>query len=101
MKLITSKQIIMIKSTSFLNKTMNVIFYLVFPLIVATLVSCSKVTPVPVSECSAVVSHVQSILKDKAPNKSKMHKQCKSATDEIRGCVMAAEKPMKILQCDF
>ena len=30
-----------------------------------------------------------------------MLKQCKAATDEARGCIMAADKPMKLLQCDF
>ena len=63
--------------------------------------ACSKDAPVPESECEKVVTHVKSVLKDKAPSTSKMLKQCKAATDEARGCVMAADKPMKILQCDF
>jgi len=65
------------------------------------LLSCSKATPVPASECKQVVSHVKKVLGKNAPSNSKMLKQCKKATDEARGCVMAADKPMKILQCDF
>lgn len=55
--------------------------------------------PVPVSECDNVVKHIKSVLKDKAPSMSEMRKQCKAATDEERGCAMAADKPMKILNC--
>jgi len=65
------------------------------------LISCSKPAPVSINECDKVVSHVKSILKDRAPSNSEMLKQCKAANDEARGCVMAANKPMKILQCDF
>ena len=72
---------------------------LLIPLLV--LYGCSKPDPVAESECNKVVSHVKSILKDRAPSQSEMLKQCKTASDEARGCVMAANKPMKILQCDF
>lgn len=89
------------KNTSPVNKAVNVVTFLALPLVLITLVSCSKVPPVAVSECKNVVSHVKKVLKDNAPSKSKMLKQCKAATDEARGCVMAADKPMKILQCDF
>ena len=65
------------------------------------LTACSKVTPIPVSECKNVISHVKKVLGKNAPSHSKMLKQCKKASDEARGCVMAADKPMKILQCDF
>jgi len=69
--------------------------------LITVLASCSGAKPVPVSECGKVISHVKTVLKDKAPSSSKMMKQCKAATDEARGCVLAANKPMKILQCDF
>ena len=62
------------------------------------LFGCSD-PPVAVSECPNVVKHIKSVLKDKAPSSSEMSMQCKQATDEQRGCVMAADKPMKILQC--
>ncbi len=93
------------KNTNSLNKPLNfsstLTLPLLLPIMITTLVSCSKATPVPVGECDVVVSHVKSVLKNNAPSKSKMLKQCKAATDEARGCVMAADKPMKILQCDF
>ncbi|MDE3272848.1 hypothetical protein [Pseudoalteromonas sp. G4] len=65
------------------------------------LTGCSKADPVPVSECKAVVAHAKRVLGDKAPSSSEMLKQCKAATDEARGCVLAADKPMKLLDCDF
>jgi hypothetical protein len=63
--------------------------------------ACSKATPVPVGDCDKVIKHATKVLGSNAPSQSKMKKQCKVATDEARGCVMAADKPMKILQCDF
>ncbi|WP_100914907.1 hypothetical protein [Pseudoalteromonas spongiae] len=68
---------------------------------IVLLTGCSKADPVPVSECKAVVSHAKRVLGDKAPSSSQMLKQCKAASDEARGCVMAADKPMKLLDCDF
>lgn len=55
--------------------------------------------PVPVSECDKVIKHIRLVLKDKAPSNSEMKKQCQAATDEQRGCVVAADKPMKLLKC--
>ncbi len=63
------------------------------------LVGCGA-DPVPASSCDKVVAHTMSVLKDKSPSKSKLLAQCKAATDEQRGCIMAADKPMKILQCE-
>lgn len=68
---------------------------------IATLTACSKADPVPVSECKKIVSHAKKVLGEQAPSSSKMLKQCKAASDETRGCVLAADKPMKILKCDF
>ena len=68
---------------------------------IATLTACSKADPVPVSECKKIVSHAKKVLGEQAPSSSKMLKQCKAASDEARGCVLAADKPMKILKCDF
>ena len=63
--------------------------------------ACSKIEPVPESACDKVIAHAKSILKEKAPSASSMLKQCKAASDEARGCVMASDKPMKLLKCDF
>ncbi|MFY8298779.1 hypothetical protein AAEU28_08420 [Pseudoalteromonas sp. SS15] len=65
------------------------------------LTACSKAESVPESECDKVVAHAKSVLKENAPSKSDMLKQCKATSDEARGCVMAADKPMKLLKCDF
>ncbi|NTS78637.1 hypothetical protein HR060_17475 [Catenovulum sp. SM1970] len=65
---------------------------------ICLLASCSE-QPVPASECDKVVAHIKAVLKDKAPSSSKLSAECKAATDEQRGCVMGADKPMKILQC--
>lgn len=64
----------------------------------AVLTGCGA-PPVPVSECDKVVKHIRSVLKDKAPSISEMRNQCKAATDDQRGCAMAADKPMKVLNC--
>jgi hypothetical protein len=93
------------KNNTSLNKSSDIISTLTLVTLLSamliTLVGCSKAPPVSISECDTVVSHVKSVLKDNAPSKSKMLQQCEAATDEARGCVMAADKPMKILQCDF
>ncbi len=65
------------------------------------LVACSKAPPVPASECKQVVAHAKKVLKENAPSSSKMMKQCKAASDDARGCVMAADKPVKMMKCDF
>ena len=78
-------------------------FFIILPttLVFTLLSACSKPAPVPKSQCNEVVSHVQKILGDNAPSSYDMLKQCQAADDDARGCVMAADKPMKILKCDF
>ncbi|WP_192507806.1 hypothetical protein [Pseudoalteromonas sp. MMG013] len=66
-----------------------------------TLSACSDAAPVPVGECAKVVAHAKKVLGDKAPSTADMTKQCKEASDEARGCVLAASKAMKILSCDM
>ena len=75
------------------------IILLISPLI--ALSGCSDAAPVPVSECAKVVAHAKKVLGDKAPSTIDMTKQCKEASDEARGCVLAANKAMKILNCDM
>lgn len=65
------------------------------------LISCSKHEPVPVNQCDKVVAHAKKVLGSNAPSSGEMNKQCKAATDDARGCVLAADKPMKLLKCDF
>ena len=73
-------------------------------LLISTLIAlsgCSDAAPVPVSECAKVVAHAKKVLGDKAPSTIDMTKQCKEASDEARGCVLTADKAMKILNCDM
>ncbi|WDE13415.1 hypothetical protein [Thalassomonas haliotis] len=65
------------------------------------LLGCSKHEPVAVGQCDKVVAHAKKILGNKGPSTTEMNKQCKAATDDARGCVLAADKPMKLLKCDF
>ena len=74
---------------------------LLLVVILSSLTACSKAPPVPSSECDKVVAHAKKVLGAQAPSHSEMSKQCKAASDEARGCVMQADKPMKILKCDM
>lgn len=69
--------------------------------IIFTLTACGSPEPLPVSDCGKIVTHVKKVLGKHAPSVSKMKKQCKSASDEARGCAMSAEKPLALSQCDF
>ena len=69
--------------------------------LILALSSCGEAPKVPPSECKAVVKHVKSVLGKFAPGDKEIMSQCKAATDEARGCAMAAKKPMKLTQCDF
>lgn len=60
---------------------------------------CSNYDPVKVSQCSKVVSHAQKILGGMAPKRSEMMADCKKASDNDRGCVMAATKKGQVAQC--
>ncbi|WP_199609923.1 hypothetical protein [Flocculibacter collagenilyticus] len=64
-----------------------------------SLSGCSTAEPVAKERCDEVVKHSKKILGDNAPSNSELLKQCKAATDEQRGCAMAADKPMKLLKC--
>ncbi|MDD1795140.1 hypothetical protein L4D06_09620 [Enterovibrio makurazakiensis] len=63
------------------------------------LTACTDYDPIPVSQCSKVVSHAQKVLGAMAPSASELMGQCKSATDSERGCVIAATKKGQLAQC--
>jgi len=63
------------------------------------LTGCSSYDPVPVSKCSKVVSHAKKTLGKLAPTYSKMMASCKKASDQERGCIMAATKAGQVAQC--
>jgi len=60
---------------------------------------CSNYEPVSVSECNKVVAHATKILASFAPSQSEMMADCKKATDNERGCIMASTKKGQIAQC--
>ena len=70
-------------------------------LVVGVLViqGCSHYEPVSVSECNKVVAHATKVLGSFAPSQSEMMADCKKATDNERGCIMASTKKGQIAQC--
>ncbi|PCJ46745.1 MAG: hypothetical protein COA99_02090 [Moraxellaceae bacterium] len=66
---------------------------------VMSLQACSRYDPVPASDCNKVVSHAQKVLGSMAPSRSEMMTDCKKASDNDRGCIMAATKKGQIAQC--
>ena len=64
-----------------------------------SLAGCSSYDPISVKECNKVVSHTKKLLKSHAPPKAEMMKSCKEATDQERGCAMAATKAAQLMQC--
>ncbi len=66
---------------------------------VLLLQGCSSYEPVSVSKCDAVIKHAKKVLGEMAPTHSKMQAECKAATDQERGCMMAATTKGQISQC--
>jgi len=61
--------------------------------------ACSNYEPVSVAECDKVVAHAAKVLGNFAPKQSVMMADCKKATDNERGCIMASTKKGQIAQC--
>ena len=60
---------------------------------------CSKHTPVPVTQCNAVVTHASRVLGDDAGSSSQLMKDCREATDQQRGCALAAKSAISLMRC--
>ncbi len=60
---------------------------------------CSSYAPVSVSQCVEVVKHTKKMLGRMAPKRKRMMVDCKKATDEARGCIMAATTKIQIAHC--
>ena len=67
----------------------------------SAITACGGAEPLPQSDCDKIVTHVKKVLGKFAPAHGEMVKQCQAASDEARGCAMAAQKPMALSQCDF
>ena len=72
-------------------------FYLIF---IGSIQSCSHYDPVAIEQCKIVSEHAKKVLGDLSPPLPKLIESCKSATDDIRGCIMAANSISKMAQCE-
>ncbi|NRA60418.1 MAG: hypothetical protein HRU25_05805 [Psychrobium sp.] len=84
-----------------MKKLKTIIPFVLSAALLLAVSGCGEAPKVAKSECKAVVAHVKTVLGKFAPSEQEMLSQCKAASDEARGCVMAAAKPMKLSQCDF
>ena len=70
--------------------------------IVITLVGtsgCTNYEPVKASKCGEIVKHTSKILGKLAKPQATMLKECKSFTDEQRGCAMQATIVADLVKC--
>jgi len=70
-----------------------------FALTLSAIQGCTSYEPVSVKQCTSVVKHAQKVLGKMSPPYEKLLKSCKAATDNERGCIMAAKKMGQITQC--
>ncbi|OUS29209.1 hypothetical protein A9Q99_08830 [Gammaproteobacteria bacterium 45_16_T64] len=81
-------------------KTHKLLRYIIALVLGAAFIQgCSRYDPVPVSDCSKVVRHAQKVLGDLAPSHKEMMTDCKAASDNDRGCIMASSKKGEVAQC--
>jgi hypothetical protein len=83
-----------------MKKTKVLILYISFISFLFLVSGCTNYEPVSVKECSAVVKHAQKVLGKLSPPYKELLKSCTTASDEVRGCIMAAEKMGQITQCN-
>lgn len=73
-------------------------FKFMFFLLITLFASCSKYKDVPASECERVTAHAQKIL-DGSKSRGEIMSDCKSASDQQRGCAMAAKNALTLAAC--
>jgi len=71
-----------------------------FVLIISLIQGCTNYEPVSVEQCKNVVTHAQKVLGKLSPSYKELLESCKAASDDKRGCIMAAKKMGQITQCD-
>ncbi|MGI2257882.1 hypothetical protein [Shewanella sp. GXUN23E] len=54
---------------------------------------------VPASQCPQVIEHVKFVQGGKSPGQAALMAECKVASDEERGCLMAASTRVQLAQC--
>lgn len=57
--------------------------------------------PVPATQCSELAKHSKKLLGARAETRKVMMKKCRAATDELRGCAMAADSAADLLRCSM
>jgi len=82
-----------------MNSPKSISFTIVLFASVLFFQGCSNYDPVFASDCAGVVSHAKKTLGKLAPKRSKMMADCKKATDNERGCIMAATTKVQISKC--
>ena len=80
-----------------IKKSAELIFWLF--LSTAFLQGCNSYDPVPASQCGKVVRNVAKVLGKMAPSSTEMMADCKKASDEKRGCALAARNTGDLSQC--
>ncbi len=68
-------------------------------LLILGLSACTDHPPVSAEKCGEVVRHAKSVLGGMSPDTATLLRQCQTATDSERGCVMAATTKGGISQC--
>ena len=68
-------------------------------LIVTVLSGCTNYEPVSASKCAEIVRHTADILGKFAKPQATMLKECKTYTDEQRGCAMQATIVADLAKC--
>ncbi|MFT7184863.1 MAG: hypothetical protein ACI84K_000229 [Pseudohongiellaceae bacterium] len=82
-----------------MNKTKPLILNASLVLLVSLSQGCTSYEPVFVAECNKVVKHAQQILGKLSPPYQDLLKSCKAASDDKRGCILAAKKVGRMTQC--
>ena len=67
----------------------------------ASLLACDKFDPIPASKCGKIVSRSKKLLGKQAEARNKAMTTCKEASDEQRGCAMAASSAADLLRCSI
>ena len=68
-------------------------------LAIVSISGCTNYEPVKASKCGEIVKHSSKILGKLAKPQATMLKECRSFTDEQRGCAMQATIVADLVKC--
>ena len=83
-----------------MKKYESMVSKICFVLLLIVIQGCSSYEPVSIKQCNNVVKHAQKVLGKMSPPHKELLKSCKAASDDKRGCIMAAKKMGQMSQCD-